>query len=211
MRSHGFALVACSVAAIGCATTRGSAGAAVQPPAPMAVAASSMPSAYGIQLRLEGSAIVRDGWLYVVVPTGSVRTYQGSADVWDLMVRAGLAVCDGHGEWRLVSESRAARIAPLVGFTRDSAVLDTTVRVFSDTLRLDLGVPKAIAMDQLRLTFEPVWPVGGALATYVIPARVTVVSSSGVVSSIGIVSSNGTTSPTGVRGAGRSSRSRCSA
>lgn len=163
---------ACSILALaGCASTHAGSGGGESPSPAIPFAASSMPSAYGIQLRLEGSIVERDGWLYVTAPVGSVRTYQGTADVWDLMVRAGLAVCDGRGTWRLVSESRAARIAPLVGFTRDSAVLDTTVRVLTDTLRLDLGVPKGTELERARLTFEPVWPIGGALATYTLPAR----------------------------------------
>lgn len=171
MKRHGVVIIACSLVTVGCATARGAGDPRDVPSPPIPFAASSIPSAYGIQLRLEGSVVERDGWLYVVVPTGSVRTYQGTAEVWDLMVRAGLAVCDGRGEPRLISESRAVRIAPLVGFTRDSAVLDTTVRVLTDTLRLDLGVPAGTKLDRAWLTFEPAWPIGGALATYTIPAR----------------------------------------
>src|SRR5690348_7535757 len=178
MRRRRCAIIACLGLASSCATAHGVRGVATASPAPVQFAASSMPSGYGIQLRLEGSAVVRGHWLYVVVPTGSVRTYQGTADAWDLMVRAGLVVCDGHGKGRLVSESRAERIAPLVGLTRDSAVLDTTVRVFRDTLRLDLGIPDGTQLDRAWLIFEPAWPVGGALATYTMSARTMLAPSS---------------------------------
>lgn len=99
--------------ASGCATmgARGRTG-ATSPRVPVSV--SSMPSVYGIQLRLAGSAVVRDGWLYVELPAGSVRTYQGTAEAWDLLLRAQLLACSGRGKWRVLSESRPARVTPLV-------------------------------------------------------------------------------------------------
>ncbi|HEX5436657.1 MAG TPA: hypothetical protein VFW98_05840 [Gemmatimonadaceae bacterium] len=160
-----------AIVAIGCAAMHGGSGMASAPTGDILFAASSMPSAYGIQMRLEGSAAVRGDWLYIVVPTGLVRTYQGTADAWDLMLRAGLATCSGTGKWRLVSESRAARIAPLVGLTREHAMLDTTVRAFNDTLRLDLGVPQGTKLDRAWLTFELAWPIEGVLATYTLPGN----------------------------------------
>lgn len=144
----------------------------------MPVVTGAMPSAYGIQIRLEGSAALRDGWLYVVVPKGAVRTYQGTAPAWDLMLRAGLAACMGDHEPALVSESRAARIAPLIGLTRDSSMLDTTTRVFKDTLRLDLGVPRGIDLERSWVTFELSWPIESVLATYTLPTAATLGRSS---------------------------------
>lgn len=166
----GAAALLLSIITLACATTHGASTLADVHPAPIPFAASSMPSVYGVQTRIEGSVVIRDDWLYIVVPTGSVRTYQGTTQAWDLMLRAGLATCAGNGHWRLVSESRAARIAPLVGLTPDSAVLDTTRRTFRDTLRLDLGVPRGTRLDRAWLTFELAWPIGGALATYTVPA-----------------------------------------
>lgn len=157
-------VISLSIFAIACATTHPASS--VDHTTVVPISASSMPSGYGIQLRLEGSAVVRDDWLYLVVPTGSVRTFQGTADAWDLMIRAGVATCTGKGTWQVVSESRAARIAPLVGLTRDSAVLDTTIRAFSDTLHLDLGVPRGTKMERAWLTFEVAWPIQSVLAEY---------------------------------------------
>jgi hypothetical protein len=170
-RPLGVAMLVVSLVPINCVTAHGARHLAGLHTSALPFAASSMPSGYGIQVRLEGSATVRDDWLYVVVPTGSVRTYQGTADAWDLMVRAGLATCTDKGAWRIVSESRAVRIAPLIGMTRDDAMLDTTVRAFKDTLRLDLGVPRTTTLDRSWLTFELAWPIQSVLARYTLSAN----------------------------------------
>jgi hypothetical protein len=156
--------------AAGCATVAASAPTADAPTDTIPVSASSLRSAYGVQLRLDGRAVLRDGWLYVELRSGSVRTYQGTTDAWDLAVRAGLAACDGKGGWKLVSESRAARIAPLIGLSRDSATIDTTLRAFADTLRLDLGVPRGVQMDRTWLTVEVAWPIQSVIADYTLTA-----------------------------------------
>ncbi|HEY9450126.1 MAG TPA: hypothetical protein VIQ60_10240 [Gemmatimonadaceae bacterium] len=170
------AVIPLYIFAIGCATTPRAPSSDHRPAIP--ISASSMPSGYGVQLRLSGSAVVRDDWLYVEVPAGSVRTYQGTTDAWDLMIRAGLARCTGKGKWRIVSESRAARIAPLVGLTRDSSMLDTNVRVFSDTLHLDLGVPRGTDMQRAWVTFEIAWPFQSVLAEYTLPTGAVLASPS---------------------------------
>lgn len=128
--------------------------------------ASSLGSAYGIQARFEGSIAVQDRWVYVVVPTGAVRTYQRDRqDYWDLRLRAGLASCVSRG-FEIVSEGRPARLAPLLGLSRDAATLDTTTRAFRDTLRLDVGVPPGtdLAKSWVVLIFE--WPFQNVMATY---------------------------------------------
>lgn len=140
---------------------------------PLGVDATSMRSSYGIQIRLEGAVTRRGNWLYVSVPSGAVRTYQGTAPAWDLSVRAGLASCTGSKQWKVVSESRAARIAPLVGLTIDDPMLDTTTRAFKDTLRLDLGIPPGIDLARSWLTIEPAWPIAGVIASYELPASPT--------------------------------------
>lgn len=127
-----------------------------------------MPSGYGIQLRMEGAASIQDNWIRLVAPTGAVRTFQGEADAWDLMARAGLATCIGKGAWELVSESRPARIAPLLGMTRDESLLNTTPRAFRDTLRVDLGVPLRTNLKRSWLVLTMAWPIDGVLPTYVI-------------------------------------------
>jgi len=153
-----------AIGAIGCATTRR--GAPSASPLSVPLAASSIPSGYGIQLRVQGTAEIRDDWLYVVVPQGAIRTLQGKAPAWDLLLRAGLATCTGGREWKVVSESRAARLAPLVGFTRDSSMLDTTSRAFRDTLRLDFGVPRGTRLDRAWVVFDLAWPISNVMATY---------------------------------------------
>ncbi len=125
-----------------------------------------MPSVYGIQLRLEGSAVVRDGWLHLDFPAGAVRTYQGEAEAWDLMLRARLATCGRDGEWQVASESRAARLAPIAGLTRDESMLDTTTRAFTETLRLDLGIPRGTDLARSWVAVELAWPVESVLASY---------------------------------------------
>lgn len=128
-----------------------------------------MSSVYGIQLDLRGSAVVRDGWVYVEIPSGAARTYQGRANAWDLVVRAGIATCDGRGS-RLIAEGRAARVAPVVGLTLDHSELDTVTRQFSAPLSLAVGIPPGTDLGRSWVTIEVTWPVESVIATYSLPA-----------------------------------------
>jgi hypothetical protein len=134
------------------------------------VAATSMSTVYGIQLGLRGSAVVRDGWVYVDIPDGSARTYQGRATAWDLLVRAGIATCDGRNESRLIAEGRAARIAPLVGLTRDNPELDTVTRKFTAPLHVEVGIPPGTDLDRSWVTIEVSWPIESVIASYSVAA-----------------------------------------
>lgn len=139
-------------------------------PVVLPVAATSMSTVYGIQLALRGSAAVRDGWVYVDIPVGTARTYQGRASAWDLFVRAGIATCSGRRQGRLIAEGRAARIAPLVGLTRDNAELDTVPRSFAGPLRLDVGIPPGTDLERSWVTIEVYWPIQAVVASYSITA-----------------------------------------
>ena len=138
-----------------------------------AVAVSSLRSVYGIQLDAAGTVSRRDDWLYVVVPTGSVRTYQGTAPAWDLMLSVGLATCTAPRRSDVVAQSVPIRVAPAIGFTRDSSLLDTTRREFRDTLRFTVGVPPGTKLDRSWLTFELSWPIESTVATYSLDDRTT--------------------------------------
>jgi hypothetical protein len=117
-------------------------------------------------MRLDGTFEVRDNWIYVTAPTGAIRTYQGRAEAWDLMVRVGLATCSGAGQWKTISESQAVRLALTVGFTRDSSMLDTMPRSFVTPLQMDLGIPPGANPDQTWITFNVSWPIEGVIASY---------------------------------------------
>lgn len=148
-------------------------------PTPMFVTASSIQSSYGIQFHVAGSSYVRDNWLYVTLPTGAIRTYQGTAPAWDLLMRAALVSCTGDRHERVVSVSQPAHLATIVGFTQDSSMLDTTSRAFRDTVRLDLGVPATVDPAHSWIEFELTWPVSNVLATYRTPANVTLAQTGG--------------------------------
>lgn len=129
---------------------------------------SSIGSSYGIQARFDGTIAAQDRWIYIVVPSGAVRTYQlDRQDYWDLRLRAGVASCASRN-FEIVSEGRAARLAPLLGLSRDAATLDTTTRALRDTLRLDVGVPAGtdLARSWIALIFE--WPFQSVMATYTV-------------------------------------------
>jgi hypothetical protein len=133
---------------------------------------STIRSSYGIQAQLEGSIAMRDGWLYVIAARGAVRTYQvDRQDYWDLRVRAGVASCAGRS-FDVISEGRAARVATLLGLSRDAAFLDTTTRAFRDTLRLDVGVPPGTDLARSWTAFIFEWPFEGVLATYTVHSDV---------------------------------------
>jgi hypothetical protein len=139
-------------------------------PVVVPVLATSMSTVYGIQLDLRGSAAVRDGWVYVNIPVGAARTYQGRANAWDLVVRAGIATCSGRGGVRLIAEGRAARVAPLVGLTPDNAELDTVTRTFAAPLSLDVGIPPGTDLRRSWLTIEVSWPIESVIASYSLAA-----------------------------------------
>ena len=139
-------------------------------PVVLPVVATSMSTVYGIQLDLRGSAAVRDGWVYMEIPAGAARTYQGRANAWDLVVRAGIATCSGRGGVRLIAEGRAARVAPLVGLTLDNAELDTVTRTFAAPLSLDVGIPPGADLQRSWLTIEVSWPIESVIASYSLPA-----------------------------------------
>jgi len=139
-------------------------------PVVLPVVATSMSTVYGIQLDLRGSAAVRDGWVYMQVPAGAARTYQGRANAWDLVVRAGIATCSGRGGVRLISEGRAARVAPLVGLTPDNAELDTVTRTFAAPLSLDVGIPPGTDLQRSWMTIEVSWPIESVIASYSLAA-----------------------------------------
>ena len=155
--------------ATGCAA-RGASRTSDISPVVLPVVATSMRTVYGIQLDLRGSASVRGGWVYVDIPAGAARTYQGRATAWDLLVRAGIATCGGRGGSQLISEGRAARIAPLVGLTLDNAELDTVTRVFSAPLHLDVGIPPGTDLQRSWVTIEVSWPIQGVIASYSLAA-----------------------------------------
>jgi hypothetical protein len=156
----------CVVLATGCGGARHSATAA-RPGRPFSL--TTIGSSYGVQSRLEGFIAVQDDrWVYLVIPRGAVRTYQlDRQDYWDLRVRAGVVACRAR-EFEVVSEGRAARLAPLLGLSRDAATLDTTTRSLRDTLRLDVGIPAGtdLARSWVALIFE--WPFQSVLATYTV-------------------------------------------
>ena len=129
---------------------------------------STIQSSYGIQARMDGSIAGRDGWLFVIAPRGAVRTYQvDRQDYWDLRVRAAVAACVGRSV-EVTSEGRSARVATLLGLSRDAAFLDTTTRAFRDTLRLDVGVPPGTDLAKSWIAFIFEWPFEGVLATYTV-------------------------------------------
>lgn len=139
-------------------------------PVVLPVLATSMSTVYGIQLDLRGSAAVRDGWAYMNIPVGTARTYQGRANAWDLVVRAGIATCGGRGGARLIAEGRAARVAPLVGLTPDNAELDTVTRKFAAPLNLDVGIPPGTDLQRSWMTIEVSWPIESVIASYSLAA-----------------------------------------
>jgi hypothetical protein len=86
-------------------------------------------------------------------------------------LRAGLVSCGSKG-FEVVSEGRDARLAPVLGLHADGAFLDTTLIVFRDTLRLDVGIPSGtdLAKSWIALIFE--WPVQTVIATYALHTNI---------------------------------------
>jgi len=162
-------LVALAMSAMACSHAGGARPGDIRP-VTLPVSATSMSTVYGIQFALRGSASVRDGWVYLDIPEGAARTYQGRANAWDLVVRAGVATCDGRGGSKLIAEGRAARVAPLVGLTPDDAELDTVTRKFAAPLTLDVGIPPGTDLERSWLTIEVSWPIESVIASYSLPA-----------------------------------------
>lgn len=155
--------------ATGCTQPLGSSAGAIRP-VTLPLAASSMSTIYGIQLDLRGSAVVRDRWVYVDIPTGAARTYQGRAVAWDLVVRAGIATCSGPSMGHLIAEGAAGHVAPIIGLTRDNPELDTIPRSFVTPLRVDVGIPPGTDLARSWITLEVSWPIDATIARYSLTA-----------------------------------------
>ncbi|HSA55497.1 MAG TPA: hypothetical protein VLE53_07320 [Gemmatimonadaceae bacterium] len=159
------AIIAAIIGAGGCAGAR---SAAPRTPVPIGgFSVSSMRSAYGIQGVLNGVLVRRGDWLTVTIDSGAVRTQQADPErIWDLRLRAGIATCTADGRWEVTSESRALRVAPLVGVSSREGILDASLRPFRSGARLDLAIPPEARIERswVVLTFE--WPFENELATY---------------------------------------------
>lgn len=128
-----------------------------------------MQTGYGIQGQFAGTIAVNERWIHIVAPQGALKTYQRDAQrYWDLRLRAGLVACVPNGQWQIVSESPAIKLAPLLGITENMTEIDTATRVLRDTLRLDLGVPPGTTLDRSWVAFTFEWPFQNLLATYVL-------------------------------------------
>lgn len=158
-----------AVIASGCTQPMGSNASGIRP-VTLPVAASSTSTIYGIQLDLRGSAVVRDRWVYVEIPTGAARTYQGRAVAWDLVVRAGIATCSGPGTGHMIAEGEAGHVAPIIGLTRDNPELDTIPRSFVAPLRVDVGIPPGTDLAHSWVTMDVSWPIDATIASYALTA-----------------------------------------
>lgn len=164
----GATITLCAIAA-GCTQPLGSSARTIRP-VTLPLAASSMSTIYGIQLDLRGSAVVRDRWVYVDIPSGAARTYQGRAVAWDLVVRAGIATCSGPGVGHLIAEGAAGHVAPIIGLTRDNPELDTIPRTFIAPLRVDVGIPPGTDLARSWVTLDFSWPIDATIASYSLTA-----------------------------------------
>jgi hypothetical protein len=81
-----------------------------------------------------------------------------------------VATCSGARDGRVIAEGRAARIAPIVGLTRDSADLDTIARTFVAPLHLDVGIPPGTDLRRSWVTLDVSWPVEATIASYTLTA-----------------------------------------
>jgi hypothetical protein len=168
-RVLGVVTASVGVIASGCTQPLGSNASGIRP-ITLPVAASSMSTIYGIQLDLRGSAVVRDRWVYVEIPTGAARTYQGRAVAWDLVVRAGIATCSGPATGRMIAEGEAGHVAPIIGLTRDNPELDTIPRSFIAPLRVDVGIPPGTDLARSWVTMDVSWPIDATIASYALTA-----------------------------------------
>lgn len=151
--------------ATACGGARGSRPGAVVPIGAFSV--TSLRSAYGIQGTLNGSVVRRDEWITVTIDSGAIRTQQADpAPVWGLRLRAGLAICGSDGGSQIASESRAIRVAPLVGINSRDSVLDASLRPLLTTARLDVAIPPETRIDRAWLVIQFEWPFENEFATY---------------------------------------------
>ena len=134
--------------------------------------ATSLKTIYGIQGQFQGTATLRDAWLYVTIPTGAVKTYQlDPQQYWDLRLRVGVASCDttpGRYSSQVVAESRAMRIAPALGIAEQSGpgAVDTTTHSLKEPLRFEVGVPPGTRLERSWIVLLLEWPFNNVLADY---------------------------------------------
>lgn len=155
----------------GCASARGRPPGVPVPIGTFSV--TSLRSAYGIQGVLNGSLVRRDEWILVTIDSGAIRTQQADpAPVWGLRLRAGLAACTPDGNWEVASESRALRVAPLVGIISRDEILDASLRPLRAGARFDVAVPPGTRFDRSWLVIVFEWPFENEFATYSLEVNV---------------------------------------
>jgi hypothetical protein len=66
----------------------------------------------------------------------------------------------------VVSESRAVRLAPLVGVTDQDAILDATLRPLRDTVRFEVAIPPGTQLDRSWVVLTLEWPFENEFAAY---------------------------------------------
>ncbi len=110
--------------------------------------------AFTVRGRFEGTVLVRGGWIDIIVPAATIAFRQSVVDIRyrSLRVRAALASGSQPRPWRIISESRAIPLRPLLARALTSA--DSAQRVLVDTLRFEVPLPRELPADRVWIAFE---------------------------------------------------------
>lgn len=143
-------------------------------PVPRAVPfdVSSIGGNYGIQVRLDGTLTLRDGWVDVDVPTAALRYYQRDpAQYRDVRVRAAVFACPAGSA--AAAQSHSLPVDPTLLIKSGGArLVDSVTYPLSGTIHLSVPVPRAANLERAWIAFVVEWPFENAFATYAVHTNV---------------------------------------
>jgi len=106
----------------------------------------------------EGTAVIRDGWITMVVPKATLTFPPGPPERWrSLTIRSFLAVDYRLGAWTAPVESTPVNVWRFLEFPRGPAPEGRTSITLKDTLRYLIPIPPGASLAMSRLAFEVEW------------------------------------------------------
>lgn len=106
----------------------------------------------------EGTAVIRDGWISVVVPKTTLTFPPGPHERWrSLTIRSFLAVDYRLGAWRAPVESSPINVWRFLEFPLGPPSQSRTSITLKDTLRYLIPIPPGASLAMSRLAFEVEW------------------------------------------------------
>lgn len=150
-------LVSGAFLAQGCAASRSQSAPTPSPSQTMSFAIQTGRDTI-VEATIDGTAVIRDGWISVVVPKATLTFPPGPAERWrSLTIRSFVAADYGLGTWKAPVESTPINVWRFMGFPRVPVDQGRISITLNDTLRFTVAIPPGASLTTSRLAFEVEW------------------------------------------------------